>query len=120
VTRPWRIVLIVVGVVCFAATPMVWLLNGSGTGELVGASLQVGTGVAALVWAWLQPRQGDSATDTGQAKTSGGGSAHTGIRRPGGADTGSARVDRTGDATADGAGSSAGTGIDYSGSRGAS
>ncbi|MFZ4276370.1 hypothetical protein ACOZFM_27115 [Streptomyces arboris] len=105
--------LIVVGVACIAATPMVWLLNGPGTGELVGASLQVGTGVAALMWAWLQPRQGDSATDTGQAKASGGGSAHTGIRRPGGAGTGSVRVDRTGDATADGFGSSADTGIDY-------
>lgn len=113
-TRSWKIVLIVVGVACIAATPMVWLLNGPGTGELVGASLQVGTGVAALVWAWLQPRQGDSATDTGQAKASGGGSAHTGIRRPGEAGTGSARLDRTGDATADGSGSSAGTGIDCS------
>ncbi|QEV22622.1 hypothetical protein CP975_29650 [Streptomyces alboniger] len=106
--------LIVIGVACIVATPMVWLLSGPGTGELVGASSQVGTGVAALVWAWLQPRQGDSATDTGQARASGGGSAHTGIRRPGGAGTGSARVDRTGDATAGGSGSSAGTGIDYS------
>ena len=113
-TRPWKIVLIVVGVACIAATPVVWLLNGPGTAELLGASLQVGTGVAALVWAWLQPRQGDSATDTGQAKASGSGSAHTGIRRPGGAGTGSARVDRTGDATAVGSGSSAGTGVDYS------
>ncbi|MCX4393169.1 hypothetical protein OOK39_30430 [Streptomyces sp. NBC_00264] len=93
---------------------MVWLLNGPGRGELVGASLQAGTGVAALVWAWLQPGRGDSATDTGQAKASGGGSAHTGIRRPGGAGTGMVRVDRTGDAKADGAGSSAGTGVDYS------
>nr|WP_245237348.1 hypothetical protein [Streptomyces iakyrus] len=93
---------------------MVWLLSGAGTGELVGASLQVGTGVAALAWAWLQPRQADSATDTGRANASGGGSAHTGIRRPGGAGTGSARVDRTGDAASDGSGSSAGTGIDYS------
>ncbi|MQS38659.1 hypothetical protein FFZ77_24640 [Streptomyces katsurahamanus] len=106
--------LIVVGVACIAGTPMVWLLNSPGTGELVGVSLQVGTGVAALVWAWLQPRQGDSAMDTGKAEASGGGSVHTGIRRPGGAGTGSARADRTGDATADGSGSSAGTGIDYS------
>ncbi|ESU51970.1 hypothetical protein K7395_32260 [Streptomyces filamentosus] len=117
--RPWRIVLIVVGVACIAATPLVWLLNGPGTGELVGASLQAGTGVAALVWVWSQPRQGDSATDTGQAKASRGGSAHTGIRRPGGVGAGSARVDRTGAATADGVGSSAGTGIDHSKSRGA-
>lgn len=113
-TGPWKIVLIVVGVACIVATPMVWLLNGPGTGELVGASLQVGTGVAALVWAWLQPRQGDSATDTGQAEACGGGSAHTGIRRPGGVGTASVRVDRTGDATADGSGSTASTGIDFS------
>ncbi len=113
-TRPWKIVLIVAGVACIAATPMAWLLKGPGTGDLVGASLQVITGVAALAWARLQPEQGDSVMDTGQAKSSGGGSAHTGIRRPGGAGAGSARVDRTGDATADGSGSSAGTGIDYS------
>lgn len=113
-TRQWKIVLIVVGVACIAATPVVWLLNGPGIGELVGASLQVGAGVAALVWAWLQPRQGDSAIHTGQANASGGGSAHTGIRRPGGAGTGSAQVNRTGEATADGPGSSASTGIDYS------
>lgn len=113
-TQTRKIVLIVVGVACLAATPLVWWLNGPGAGELVGASLQVATGVVALAWAWLQPRQGDSATDTGQAKASGGGAAHTGIRRPGGAGTGAVHVGLTGDATADGVGSSAGTGIDYS------
>lgn len=113
-TRPWKITLIVIGVACVAATPMVWLLNGPGSGELVGASLQAGTGVAALLWAWVQSGYGDSATDTGQAKASGGGAAHTGIRRPGGVRTGLTRVERTGAAKADGAGSSAGTGIDYS------
>ncbi|MGW1974626.1 hypothetical protein [Streptomyces sp. NPDC001889] len=71
-TRPQKIVLIVVGVACIADTPMVWLLNGPGTGELVGVSLQVGTGVAALVWAWLQLWQGDSAVDTGKAEAPGG------------------------------------------------
>ncbi|MGW7637451.1 hypothetical protein [Streptomyces decoyicus] len=43
----------------------------------------------------------------------GGGAAHTGVRRPGGAGTESAKAERTGDATADGPGSSAVTGIDY-------
>ncbi len=42
--------------------------------------LQAGTGVTALVWTWSQPDRGDSATDTGQAKASGAGSAHTGTQ----------------------------------------
>jgi hypothetical protein len=50
--------------------------------------------------------------DTGKAKATGGATATTGIRRPAGSGAGTA--ERTGDATADGPGSKANTGIDYS------
>ncbi|MER5210506.1 hypothetical protein ABT063_07995 [Streptomyces sp. NPDC002838] len=102
------------------STPLVWLLDSPDTGQLVGASVQAGTGIATLVWALLQrppapgPGPADVAVDTGNAEGIGGGTAQTGVRRPGGAGTGSAEAKRTGDATAQGPGSSAGTGVDYS------
>jgi hypothetical protein len=56
----------------------------------------------------------DIARYTGTAKASGGGSASTGVVRPGGSGDGSATAEHTGDATADGDGSKASTGVDYS------
>lgn len=56
----------------------------------------------------------DIARYTGAAKASGGGSASTGVVRPGGTGDGSATAEHTGEATADGAGSRASTGVDYS------
>jgi hypothetical protein len=56
----------------------------------------------------------DIARYTGTAKASSGGSASTGVVRPGGAGGGSATAELTGDATADGTGSKASTGVDYS------
>ncbi|MGW2464482.1 hypothetical protein ACWC2M_36710 [Streptomyces sp. NPDC001761] len=56
----------------------------------------------------------DIARYTGAANASGGGSASTGVVRPGGAGGGSATAEHTGDATADGTGSKASTGVDYS------
>lgn len=56
----------------------------------------------------------DFARYTGVAKATGGGSASTGVVRPGGAGLGSATAESTGDATADGVGSKASTGVDYS------
>ncbi|WP_326770342.1 hypothetical protein OG978_41895 (plasmid) [Streptomyces sp. NBC_01591] len=125
-SRGWKITVMVVGVAGVVSTPLVWLLDSPDTGQLVGASVQAATGIAALVWALLQrppapapaptpvPGPADSAVDTGKADGIDGGTAHTGVRRPGGAGTGSAKAERTGDATAQGPGSSAGTGIDYS------
>lgn len=55
----------------------------------------------------------DVARYTGTAKASGGGSASTGIVRPGGAGEGSATAENTGYATAEGAGSRAITGVEY-------
>ncbi|OPC76592.1 hypothetical protein B4N89_46860 [Embleya scabrispora] len=99
---------------------MVWLVDGPDTGQLVGASVQGATGVGALVWALFQkppvpaPQPvNEEAVDTGRAEATRGGDAHSGIRGPAGPGGGSARAEHTGDAVADGPGSSAGTGIDH-------
>ncbi|WP_225840547.1 hypothetical protein [Streptomyces sp. NK08204] len=118
----WKITVMVVAAASVVSTPLVWLLDSTDTGQLVGATVQAATGIAALVWALLQrppapapvPGPADLAADTGNADGSGGGTAHTGVRRPGGAGTGSAKAERTGNATAQGPGSSAGTGVDFS------
>ncbi|MFG2489400.1 hypothetical protein ACGFSI_42525 [Streptomyces virginiae] len=118
-SRKQRIVVMVAAVVGIVSTPAIWLLDGPDTAGLVGASIQAATGVAALVWAWAQSRAatagaaGDTATQTGRAEASGGGQAHTGVRRRGDGSPGPARVQDTGDAVSRGAGSNAGTGIDY-------
>ncbi|PLW74265.1 hypothetical protein C0036_02830 [Streptomyces sp. DJ] len=116
--RAWKITVIVVAVAGIASTPLVWLLDDPDTGQLVGASVQAATGIAALLWALLQrpqaPGPQDTAVDTGAARATGGASASSGVRRPGGTGSGSARAERTGDATAHGPGSHASTGIDHS------
>ncbi|MFD3657932.1 hypothetical protein [Streptomyces sp. NPDC058620] len=120
-SQGWKITAMVTAVAGIVSTPLVWLLDSPDTGQLVGASVQAATGIVALVWALLQPPPApapapgpvDVAVNTGKAKATGGGTAHTGVRRPGGAGTGSAKAERTGDATAEGPGSTAATGIDY-------
>lgn len=56
----------------------------------------------------------DTASDTGSSRATGGGTASTGVVRPGGDGNGTATAQHTGDATADGADSRASTGVDYS------
>lgn len=109
----------VAAAVLTASTPFFWLLDTPDTGQLVAASVQGATGIAALVWALMQspatPQQaGIVVADTGKAKATGGGRASTGVRRPHDAGSGPVRAERTGDATADGPGSDASTGVDYS------
>ena len=110
----------VVAVAGIVSTPLYWLLDSPDTGQLVAASVQGATGIIALVWALLaspaarQPGLTDAAVNTGEAKATGGGRASTGVRRPRGAGSGSAQVERTGNAIADGSDSSANTGVDYS------
>lgn len=108
----------VVAVVLTVSTPFFWLLDSPDTGQLVAASIQGVTGIGALVWALMQssanPQAGIAAVDTGKAKATGGGRASTGVRRPQEAGSGPIRAERTGGATADGPGSSASTGVDYS------
>ncbi|MGW2027388.1 hypothetical protein [Streptomyces decoyicus] len=118
----WKITVMVAAAAGVVSTPLVWLLDSPDTGQLVGATVQAATGIAALVWALMQrppdptpvPGLADLAVETGNADGTDGGTAHTGVRRPGGAGTGSAKAERTGNATAQGPGSSAGTGVDYS------
>jgi hypothetical protein len=121
VSQGWKITVIVAAVAGIVSTPLLWLLDSPDTGQLAGASVQAATGIAALVWALLHrppvpapaPGPSDIAVDTGKAEGTGGGTAHTGVRRPDGTGTGTAKAERTGNATADGPGSSAGTGVDY-------
>lgn len=56
----------------------------------------------------------DTAVDTGTGRATDGGKASTGVVRPKGAGSGSATARNTGDAVADGTGSRASTGVDYS------
>ncbi|MFC9326040.1 hypothetical protein [Kitasatospora sp. NPDC057015] len=120
-SRGWIVAVIVVAVAGIASTPVFWLMDGPDTGQLVGASVQGAVGVAAFVWAVLQHRATASgpgplysATDTGAAAATGGGVARTGVRHPGSSGGGGARAERTGNATADGQGSTASTGVDHS------
>jgi len=108
----------VVAVVLTVSTPFFWLLDNPDTGQLVAASVQGATGIAALAWALMQssatPPSEVAVVDTGKAKATGGGRASTGVRRQQDAGSGAIRAERTGDAAADGPDSSASTGIDYS------
>lgn len=116
-SQAWKITVIVLAAAGVVSTPLVWLLDSPDAGQLAGASIQAAVGIAALVWALFQrpeDRTDDVAVRTGQARASGGGTAVAGIKRPQGRGSGSARAERTGNATADGDGSSAVTGIDYS------
>ncbi|WP_345665601.1 hypothetical protein [Streptomyces venetus] len=113
-----------VAVLVIVSTPLVWLLGSPDAGQLVGASVQAATGVAALVWAVFRRVSDDSgsarrsrdqnvAVATGRAQAEGGAIASTGVRRPARAPGGSARAERTGDAVARGEGSRASTGVDF-------
>ncbi|WP_406495239.1 hypothetical protein OHB06_32445 [Streptomyces sp. NBC_01604] len=116
-SQGWKITVIVLAAVGVVSTPLVWLLDSPDAGQLAGASVQAAVGIAALVWALFQRpenRTDDVAVRTGQARASGGGTAVAGVKRPQGRGSGSARAERTGNATADGDGSSAVAGIDYS------
>ncbi|WSM52292.1 hypothetical protein OG963_00730 [Streptomyces sp. NBC_01707] len=115
-SRGHRVTVTVAAVAVIASTPAFWLLDGPNAGQMVGASVQGATGVCALLWAWKQPaaRARDTVTRTGRAEAYGGGEAHTGIRRRHGG-SGEGSVEQSGDASARGQGSRAGTGIDYTG-----
>ena len=108
-TQGWKVTVIVLAAVGIVSTPLIWLLNSPGAGELAGASIQAAVGIGALVWALLQrpPAAGptDRATRTGKA-TNGG---ITGIKRPGGRGRGAATAERTGEA----GGKNSVSGIDY-------
>ncbi|MFF3431796.1 hypothetical protein [Streptomyces sp. NPDC002602] len=109
-SQVWKITVIVLAAVGILSTPVVWLLDGPGAGQLVGATVQAAVGIAALLWALFQrpssTRPTDRAARTGKAERGG----NTGIRRPGGRGRGSATADRTGEAR----GKNSNSGINYS------
>ncbi|MEU5159392.1 hypothetical protein AB0G74_07250 [Streptomyces sp. NPDC020875] len=109
--RLGKISVIVAAGLVVVSTPLIWLLDGPGAGQLAGASVQAAVAVAALVWAVLQPPPLAGPTDTVSGSGTARGGAVTGIRRPGGRGRGSASVERSGDAH----GPNAVSGIDYSG-----
>ncbi|MFE6698675.1 hypothetical protein [[Kitasatospora] papulosa] len=116
-SQGWKITVIVLAAAGVLSTPLIWLLNSPNAGQLTGASIQAAVGIAALVWALFQPagtRTDDTAVGTGQARASSGGTAVTGVRRPKGRGSGSAKAETTGNASAAGNDSSAISGIDYS------
>jgi hypothetical protein len=115
-TQTQKVTVIVLAVAGVVSTPLIWLLDSPGAGQLAGASVQAAVGIAALVWALFQHpgnRTDDTATRTGVADANDGGTAVTGIRRPQGRGSGSAKAEDTGNATATGDASSATSGIDY-------
>ncbi|MFE4173171.1 hypothetical protein ACFRR7_14125 [Streptomyces sp. NPDC056909] len=114
----WLVGVVALGAI--VATPLVWL-NDPGTGEFVGASLQAGTGVAALAWAVITGvaggDRGAEVVGSGTARAIGGARARTGIRLRGhGRGRGPLRVENSGNAVAEGSGSEADTGITEGGS----
>ncbi|MGP3684517.1 hypothetical protein ACTVZO_07365 [Streptomyces sp. IBSNAI002] len=115
-SQGWKITVIVLAAAGVLSTPLVWLLDSPDAGQLAGACVQAAAGIAALVWALFQPaanRTDDTAVRTGHARASRGGRAVTGIKRTQGRGSGSAKAERTGNATADSDGSGAISGIDY-------
>ncbi|MFF5447550.1 hypothetical protein [Streptomyces sp. NPDC012888] len=109
-SQAWKITVVVLAVIGVLSTPLIWLLDSPGTGQLAGATVQAAAGIAALVWALFQRPSSagpvDKATRTGKASSGG----TTGIRRPGGRGRGSATAERTGEAS----GKNSVSGIDYS------
>ncbi|WP_443046688.1 hypothetical protein [Streptomyces sp. DSM 40750] len=98
------------------STPLIWLLGSPNSGQLVGASIQGAVGIAAFVWALFQnptSRVDDVAVRTGEPEAEDGGSAVTGVKRPKGRGSGSAKAQDTGKAKATGKGSRAVSGVDY-------
>ncbi|EDY59998.2 MULTISPECIES: hypothetical protein [Streptomyces] len=122
-SRNTKAMVLTAAALVIVSTPLVWLLGNADVGQLVGAAVQAGTGVAALVWALFRSPSGDSgdsprtgarnaAVATGRAEAEDGGTASTGVRRSADLAGGSARAERTGDAVARGTGSRANTGVD--------
>ncbi|MER6916035.1 hypothetical protein ABT354_30545 [Streptomyces sp. NPDC000594] len=108
-SRGWKITVIALAGAGVVSTPLLWLLDGSGTGQLVGASVQAAVAVAALLWALFQRPAPSGPTDSADRTGTATGGGVTGIRRPGGRGSGSATAERTGDAR----GPDSVSGIDY-------
>lgn len=109
----WKVTVMVLAVIGVVTTPLVWLLDGPGAGQMAGACVQAAVAVAALVWAMFQPGGGRAeatVTGSGPAEATEQARSVTGISRREG--RGPARVENSGRATARDAGSSAVSGIE--------
>ncbi|MGX1135028.1 hypothetical protein RKD49_007218 [Streptomyces glaucescens] len=119
--RSWKFTIIALAVAGIASIPLVWLLDGPDTGQLVGATLQFAVAVIAFCWAvWPDAPRGVrarfQAVRTGAARAEDGGVAGTGVRVRGqrARHMASARARDTGKATAKGRRSKANSGIEIS------
>jgi hypothetical protein len=112
----WKITVMALALAGIVSTPLIWLLGSPDSGQLVGASVQGAVGIAAFVWALFQnpiSRVDDVAVRTGEPEAEDGGTAVTGVKRPKGRGSGSAKAQHTGKAKATGKGSRAVSGVDY-------
>ncbi|MFJ7204536.1 hypothetical protein ACIQWR_13490 [Streptomyces sp. NPDC098789] len=115
-SQTWKIAVIALAVAGIVSTPLIWLLDSPGSGQLVGASVQGAVGIAAFVWALFQNTGGrvdDVAVRTGESEAEDGGTAIAGVKRTKGRGNGSATARNTGKAKATGNGSRAVSGVDY-------
>jgi hypothetical protein len=116
-----RRVVSVVTCVVVAVLGGVFAVSQWETSNRIATVVSALAGVAAVgvgIWAALSPGQGsradDVATRPGESEAMNGGTSVTGVKRPKARGNGSARVEDTGKARADGKGSRAVSGIDYS------
>lgn len=115
-SQGWKITVMALALVGIVSTPLIWLLGSPDSGQLVGASVQCAVGIAAFVWALFQnpiSRVDDVAVRTGEPEAENGGTSVTGVKRPKGRGSGSAKARDTGKAKATGKGSRAVSGVDY-------
>ncbi|MFE4640000.1 hypothetical protein [Streptomyces sp. NPDC056730] len=128
VSKRVKAVIVASAAAAIVSTPLYWLLGGPDSGQLAAASVQGATGVIALAWSLLTarapsepepepapaPRATDAvdvASDTGKSSARDGGRAISGVLRESRADGRPARVERSGDAIAEGPGSVACSGV---------
>ncbi|MFD7088509.1 hypothetical protein ACFV94_11925 [Streptomyces sp. NPDC059896] len=124
VSKRVKAVIVASAAAAIVSTPLYWLLGGPDSGQLAAASVQGATGVIALAWSLLTarapsepepaPRATDAvdvASDTGKSSARDGGRAISGVLRESRADGRPARVERSGDAIAEGPGSVACLGV---------
>ncbi|GGS28041.1 hypothetical protein GCM10010269_78320 [Streptomyces humidus] len=115
-SQAWKVTVMVLAFAGIVSTPLIWLLGSPDSGQLVGASVQGAVGIAAFLWALFQnptSRVDDVAVRTGETEAEDGGTAVTGVKRPKGRGSGSAKAQATGKAKATGKGSRAVSGVDY-------
>ncbi|MEV5374977.1 hypothetical protein AB0L26_03225 [Streptomyces nondiastaticus] len=68
-SQGWKITVIVLAAIGVVSTPLIWLLESPGAGQLAGAATQSTVGIAALFWALFQhPENGPGRLAAGQRR----------------------------------------------------